>query len=105
MENPFHEAQETTPFDQWKWLVLVAALFYLQMDLVHLLLVNRYGSENLDARLDRSQLRQHAEFCNCTKIRPRKFDFHAAELIIHSYKACMIAMFWIIVRKQRFLVE
>lgn len=96
-----HESQETNAFAQYKWLVPVAALFHLQMNLVHLLLMTHFGSEKPSANLDNSHLCQNAEFWNRTKIRPGKFDFHAAEeLIIHSYKARVVAMVWIIVRRQ-----
>ena len=83
-----HESQETDASAQYKWLVPVAALFHLQMNLVHLLFLTPFGSEKPAARLDHSHLRHNVEFWNCTKIRPGKFDLHAAEeLIIHSYKA------------------
>lgn len=96
-----HQSQESTPFNQYKWLVAIGALFHLQMNLAHLLLMTHFGSDKPKARLDKSHLREHAKFWNRTKIRPSKFDFHAAEeLIIHSYKARIAAMFWIIIRRR-----
>lgn len=88
-----HESQETGTFIQYKWLVPVAALFHLQMNLVHLLLMTYFGSEKPSAKLDHSHLCQNPEFWNCTKIRPGKFNFHVAEkLVIHSYKSHVVAM-------------
>ena len=70
-------------------------------NLVYLLLMTHFGSEKLLAKLDHSHLCQNAEFWNYTKIRPGKFNFHAVkELVIHSYKAHVIAMIWIIVRRK-----
>lgn len=53
--------------------------------------MTHFGSKNLLAKLDNSHLCQYAEFWNCTKIRPGKFNFHTPEeLIIHSYKTRVV---------------
>lgn len=71
------------------------------MNLVHLLFMTHFGFKKPAAKLDHSHLCHNAEFWNCTKIRLGKFDFHAAEeLIIHSYKARVVATVWIIVSRK-----
>ena len=57
-----HEFQQKDTFIQYKWLVPVVALFHLQMNLVHLLLMNHFGSEKPSAKLDHSHLCQNAKF-------------------------------------------
>jgi hypothetical protein len=73
------------------------ALFHLEMNMIEMLLINHYDSTKSKKSINRFHLKTHVEFWNRKKIRSNNWDFHVAQkLILQSYKARMIIIFWII---------
>jgi hypothetical protein len=102
-----HEEQEFMNFQRYKWFLFVIALFHLQMIMIHLIQITHYDSKRVvsitfSLRFDRFKLRFVTKFFDRKKIRLEKetWKFHVLEkLIIHIFKAFLIAMFWIVLEK------
>jgi len=79
------------PFDCLQWILPVPALFHLKMNLLYMISKAHFGGQDKD----QSSLYDAMNFWGRKRISRTKSEFHALEeLIIHSYKARIVAFFW-----------
>ncbi|KAI9780358.1 MAG: hypothetical protein M1839_006781 [Geoglossum umbratile] len=89
-----------SPYDSFKWLLPVPALFHLKMNYLKMIITAHYGTE--DSATDQSSLRHSKEFWNHRKVRPRKADFFVLEeFVIHNYQARFVAALWEHLRRNK----
>jgi len=83
--------RSTRAYDSLQWALPVAGLFHLKMNYLYMLSNCHYGGMGGDP----STLYHAANFWRRKKIKKEKADFFALEeLIIHSFKARVIAAYW-----------
>jgi hypothetical protein len=96
-----HQTQKSIVYEQYKSIMSFDALFHFEMNMIEFLLINYYDSTKSKKSINRFHLKIHVEFWNRKKIRSNNWDFHVVrKLILQSYKAWMIIVFWI-VHKQK----
>ena len=79
------------PFDRLQWILPVPALFHLKMNLLYMISKAHFGGQDRD----QSSLYDAMNFWGRKRITRTKSEFHALEeLVIHSYKARIVAFYW-----------
>jgi hypothetical protein len=92
-----HQTQETIVYEKYKWIMSLDVLFHLEMNMIEILLINHYDLTKSRKSINRFHLKTHVEFWDRKKIRSNNWNFHVAQkLILQSYKARVIIIFWII---------
>jgi hypothetical protein len=94
-----HSVQEISIYERYKWALSLDALFHFQMNMIDAILKIHYELIKFSFSF-RSNLRTHAEFWDCKKIRFDNFEFHTTqEFIIQNYKTRVVVVFWIVVQR------
>jgi hypothetical protein len=100
-----HSMQKISIYERYKWTLSLDALFYLQMNMIDLILKIHYKFIKFSLSF-RSNCRIHVEFWNRKKIRFDNIEFHATQkFIIQSYKTRVIVVHWIVVQRTSSLNE
>jgi hypothetical protein len=86
-----------SPYDSFKWLLPVPALFHLKMNYSKMIITAHYGTE--DGVIDQSSLRHSKDFWNRRKVRPGKAALE--EFVIHNYQARFVAALWRHLRRNK----
>jgi hypothetical protein len=101
-----HQTQKTIVYERYKWIMSLDALFHFEMNMIEMLLIHHYDSTKSKKLINRFYLKTHVEFWNRKKIRLNNWDFHVAQkLILQSYKARIIIIFWIIHKQKNRINE
>src|SRR5436190_3644756 len=86
-----HHQESEKLFDHLQWILPVPALFHLKMNLLYMISKAHFGGQDRD----QSSLYDAMNFWGRKQIAQTKSEFHALEeLVIHSYKARIVAFFW-----------
>jgi hypothetical protein len=100
-----HSMQEISIYERYKWTLSFNALFYLQMNMIDLILKIHYEFIKFSL-LFCNNLQIHVKFWNRKKIRFDNIEFHATQkFIIQSYKTRVVVVFWIVVQRTSSLSE